>query len=357
MRITWRRAIPALAAAAGITLASAGAAGTANAARTGPASPAVAALAGNAPAVAVSNHQIPGHEAAISCLTATRCVAVGYQTHRGGQIVVLVNGKKAGNSRLPPGQGLLAVSCPTRLGCWAVGVRKGGLNFVKLGPHGTITRLMAVTGRGIAAARLNQISCVSMTSCELVGSGFFNTGAPSVQLASWNGRKLRLTPDSDNGNFLVKDVGGLSCWQTTCVTVGTTISDSTHDFGFILTIKHGTPGKVDFGPANKWFLSAVSCVSSSTCYAVGSGVVVTVTDGAYGSVQPESAGAGTIECARTTCWAAGIHTLEKITSGAVTGSHVTDTAVLAFTGIARRGTGFAAIGEARSRTASVVATG
>src|SRR5260370_40731383 len=137
-----------------------------------------------------------------------------------------------------------------------------------------------------------------MSSGELVDSGFCNTGAPSVQLGSWNGGKLRLTPDSDNGNFLVKDVGGLSCWQTTCVTVGTTISDSTHDFGFILTIKHGMPGKVDFAPANKWFLSAVSCVSPSTCYAVGSGVVVTVTDGAYGNVQTEPTAAGGIERAR-----------------------------------------------------------
>lgn len=157
------------------------------------------------------------------------------------------------------------MSCPTRFGCWTVGVRKGGLNFVKLGWRGTITRVIAVTGRAVAAARLNQISCVSMTSCELVDSQSFLSGpASSVQLGSWNGRKLKLTPDSDHGNFFFIDAGGLSCWQTTCVTVGTTVSGSTHDFAFILTIKHGTPGAVHFAPANQWFLNAVSCVSYST---------------------------------------------------------------------------------------------
>jgi hypothetical protein len=270
---------------------------------------------------------------------------------------VLVNGKVARVSYVPAGR-LLSVSCPTRFGCWAVGSRKGGLNFVQLDGRGAITRQIAVTGPGVAAAGLNQISCVSMTSCELVESQFFGTGGPaSVQLGAWNGRKLRLTPDSGGGNFDVVNEGGISCWQTTCVTLGSTFSDSVTDFAFIVTIKHGRPASVDFAPANKWFLTAVSCVSYSTCYGVGYGLVGTVTNGHYGNVQSAAVGFDEIECAGTSCWAAGGNTLQMITGGAVTGSPLTDTVPIHFISIARRGTGFAAIGEARSRAASVVAFG
>jgi hypothetical protein len=64
-----------------------------------------------------------------------------------------------------------------------------------------------------------------------------------------------------------------------------------------------------------------------------------------------------IECAGATCWAAGQDTLQKITKGVVAGSPVTDTAVQSFTGIARRGTAFAAIGETHSARVYDVVTG
>jgi hypothetical protein len=86
-------------------------------------------------------------------------------------------------------------------------------------------------------------------------------------------------------------------------------------------------------------------------------VVVTVTDGDYGNVQNATVGSRGIECAGATCWAAGQDTLQKITKGLVTGSPVTDTAVQSFTGIARRGTAFAAIGETHSARVYDVVTG
>ncbi len=353
MNIMCRWVVPVLAAAAGFSLGVAGACGAAEAA--GVSSPAVPGVPGSAQAAMVSNHKIPGHESAISCLTASRCVAVGYEDHR-GQVVVLINGKKAAVSRVRAGS-LVAVSCPSRFGCWALGLRKGGLSFVELGRYGTITRQIAVTGRAVAAAGLNQISCGSMTSCELVDNQYYRQPVGSVQLGSWNGRKLRLTPDSDDGTFYLLEVGGISCWKTTCVTVGTTISDSTDNYSFIVTIRHGKPAAVDFAPANEWGLHAVSCVSSSTCYAVGAyGIFATVINGDYGTVENGPAGNHEIECAGSTCWTTRRGILWKVTNGAI-GPPITDSATPDFTGIARRGTGFAAIGETTSGTATVVATG
>ncbi len=76
------------------------------------------------------NHQISGTERAVSCQTAARCVAVGsgVDDHRAAsQVVALVGGKQARVTVVRSAWNLVAVSCPSRAGCWAMGVlRKGG---------------------------------------------------------------------------------------------------------------------------------------------------------------------------------------------------------------------------------------
>ena len=167
MTITLRRAMPALALVAGIALANGAAIHAATAAAAGPLSPAVAH---ETAAIRPVNHQIPGLEGAISCLTAYWCVAVGRGTHH-GQIVVLAKGRQAGVYYIPSGQ-LSSVSCPTRSRCWAFGAARGGMIFFQIGSAGTSKRirvLSRITAKLPAAVSMDQISCVSMTSCELDG--------------------------------------------------------------------------------------------------------------------------------------------------------------------------------------------
>jgi hypothetical protein len=357
MTMTLRRAIPLLAAVAAITMTSAPVAGTANAANTGPASAAMPGLPVSAAAVTVSNHQVSGIMAAISCLTRSRCVAVGYGKHR-GQVVVLVNGRQAGVSYVPAG--LFSVSCPSRSGCWAIGVRKGGADLVQLSRAGKVTR--QITAKVPSSVSLLQISCVTMTSCEIVGDnpsivGNFNLG--TIEVASWNGKKLKVTNAGTAGAIVYGE--GTSCWQTNCVVVGTVQLDSTTAAGFILTIKRGKPGKLNLTKLKRDFLVAVSCVSSSTCYAASSdGFVVTLKNGVAGFEQSEPVGLTSIECAGATCRAVGQNVIFTLTNGVATGSSVVDKAVSGFRGpncIARRGNGFAAIGSAHTRGASEVVTG
>jgi hypothetical protein len=335
MRIRWMRA--ALAAAGTGLIAAAGAA---------PVSAAATA--------AVSTHEIPGHEGAISCLTVFRCVAVGSGS-TAGQVVDIYKGRFAGSVRVLA-QTLTAVSCPNQLGCWAIGPRTGVLNFVEIGRNGTVVRQIAVSGRAVSAAGLNQISCVSMTSCELTDSYFVSrNNVQTAELATWNGRKLRLTPARD---FVqLRYVSGPSCSRTSCVVVGAVTSNSVSLAPFVLTTVRGQPRAPSFLSPVRWYLNAVSCASAATCYAIGSGAVVTVTDGVARSIHAGPANWSGIECAGATCWAVGSDTLVKIIGGAVTGAPVTDTATRGFTSIARRKNGFAAVGSSRSGTASVVATG
>jgi hypothetical protein len=369
MKLRMRLAIPILAAVAGVMLATCAAAGSAGAASAGPAQ---RNTASGAAAVAVSNHQISGNEAAISCLRPSRCVAVGYGRHH-GQVVVLINGKQVRLSYVAAGK-LFAVSCPSREGCWAIGAGKGGANLVQLGSTGRVWLgsigkvIRQVAVKLPAGVTLSQISCVSMTSCEMAGQNN-STPTGAIDVASWNGRKLHLTGFAPFGSYT--SMGGISCWQTTCVAVGNVGEGSALSTGVTVTVKRGRPGPLQMTNMNNDLFAAVSCVSSSTCYAAGSngdGIVVTLTNGIPVHKQDFPWFMFGIECAGATCRAAGddfAHPLNNgvivtLTNGVATGSPVVDHAVSGFLspgGMARRGNGFAAIGGARTVGSSVVATG
>ncbi len=105
-------------------------------------------------------------------------------------------------------------------------------------------------------------------------------------------------------------------------------------------------------------LADVACVSSSTCYAIQFSyppgyhppvtyAVLTLQDGVPVNTQDEPAGALAIECAGTTCWAAGGSACVMIKNGVPASTPVTDPTV-SVRSIARRGNGFAAVGAAVS---------
>jgi len=348
--IRWAVAVSALAAA--VMLVTGGPAGAASTASTGSSAP-VAARA--AAAGALGNYRISGDEDAIGCLTAHRCVAVGYGGGKApGQVVTVVAGKQVRVAVARTASNLVAVSCPNRFGCWAIGPPRTGRRswvLVKIGPTGSIAEVTSV--RLPVGVTLTSISCTSRTACEVLGiTSEAATGWDNWYLAAWNGSKLSHRTVVGTGEYLAQP-GGVSCWQATCVAVGAWYCPGSACYEWtygIMTTNGGKLEKAAFLSTAGTF-SGVSCVSASTCYATTSNGIVTLDDGTVTATESEAV-SGSIECDGTTCWDAGMANgaaaFVMITNGAPTGTPVPDPALTAasFPSIARRGSGFAAVGEA-----------
>lgn len=357
MKMTLRPAVLVSAVAACVTLVTCGPTGAAGAASAGSSSLVAARAAAGGK---LGSYRITGIERAIGCLTAHRCVAVGYGGGRApGQVVTVTAGRQVRVSVVRLASNLVAVSCPSRFGCWAIGTpRTGDRDYVlvKIGRAGTVSR--ATTVRVPGGVELSSISCTSMASCEIFGTARSAKFLNKWYLASWSGRKLSHPYMAGLVDYDVP--GGISCYQATCVAVGAWIGESGGSPGgdTILTTKGGTLGHVAYpGGAG---LSGVSCVSSSTCFVTTLDTkVATLTGGAMGSTQNLPLYAGTsIECDGTTCWAAGLSgnppypaEFVMLSNGMPVGSTLTGRGLTvpspaAYPAIARRGNGFAAVGAA-----------
>ncbi len=356
-----RRAVLVLVAATSMTLVTGGpawAAGAATAGRSAPVTVRTAAAAG------LVNYQISGAERAVGCLTAVRCVAVGSgirDGRPGGQVVEVVGGKQRRVSAVRYSLGLYAVSCPSRAGCWAMGMRKRSPTqlMVQIGPAGTVTRVIPV--KLPAGVPLNFISCSKMTSCEVWGA-IPNYANNAFYFGRWTGKKLRLHGGLGGGDSA--GTGGLSCWQATCTAAGGWCDDDCYNSGdFVIITERGRLVKVIPIPTSIGMVN-LSCVSSATCYLDGGTTVTTLDDGVPGTTQvmpvypPDGGPADVpdIACAGATCWTTGPapdhpggpeaeSVFVKVTDGVPASSVVVDTAML-WPSITRRGNGFAAVGEA-----------
>jgi hypothetical protein len=199
-----------------------------------------------------------------------------------------------------------------------------------------------------AGTALRVISCASMTSCQVAGSG--NRGRPAaVETGTWNGRRLRLYRVKVTGSSRVT-MTGISCWHADCAAVGSALA-GTGPSDLIVTTKGGKPATLNTDSG--YALSAISCVSATTCYAAGAAVLVTVTRGAAADAQAVGGWNGTaIECAGSRCEAGGgevsgpanADVLVSI-SGGTAGAPVIVQPGQGYTGITARGSnGFIAIG-------------
>jgi hypothetical protein len=322
-------------------------------------------------AAAVSSHLISGTETSISCLTMARCVAVGAGP-RGGQVVLLHNGRQARVTVLRYRAALTSVSCPSKAGCWAIGPMTGrqkgvvvGVLLVKIGPTGTVIKTIRVTVP--TGNVLTQIWCRSMTACQI--QGLNDTGDfPALLFSPWNGKRWRL--DSFGFGDEGSGIGGFSCWQTTCVVVGWSYFNSVNEEAFAWPFHNGVAGAINdkgppstsLAPGHQTMLEAVSCVSASTCYSVGlspaGGIAVTITKGVPSATnEPVPFVARAIACVRVTCWAILGNEIVTLRGGVVTGAPLTDHAVSKFAGITAHGNGYLAIGAATKRGESEVVIG
>jgi hypothetical protein len=228
---------------------------------------------------------------AVSCPSANVCFAVGFQStslvFESGHDAPLAerwDGKRwtIESTPLPPDAGeasLESISCATAASCVATGVSDGSSGqipgFVEQW-NGTTWRLDANPSSWSQADQLADVSCTSATTCMTVGQddvGYHDDESTAFAPLSeqWNGGvwRVRSVPDPKPGGLL----SAVSCARATaCTAVGEIYSPAAYtSYGIVAEGWNGRKWSLESAPAQKGgSLNSVSCISTTTCMAVGS---------------------------------------------------------------------------------------
>jgi hypothetical protein len=211
----------------------------------------------------------------VSCTSPTFCEAWGGAAPSlGGQnLAEQWNGLSWHLQTVPPNSNALSVSCVSATFCEAVGLgfADAASAWVWNRSSWTAQTLPSQIGSG----SLRGVSCVSPAFCEAVGVNF-GVGGPGSSLAAvWNGSAWRVQPSPNPAKAAVTDLNAVSCASArSCESAG----------DFEILSQGNTPQAVAEGwNGSAWLLqqaaaprgatdnvlSAVSCVSTTFCEAVG----------------------------------------------------------------------------------------
>ncbi len=214
----------------------------------------------------------------VSCTSPAACTAVGITDNSGGIGFTLgerwdgtrwtVQTTANQTSGVPDNQGLAGVSCTSATACTAVGgwVHEGlfGGTIAEAWDGTTWTLQSAPAPSDLPS--LSGVSCTSPTACTAVGSN-----GPGVTLAErWDGTSwtIQSTPSPPSSHL-----AGVSCTSATaCTAVGSSTTSGTSEplveawDGTSWTIQTTPPVPHAAGGAK---LASVSCISATTCQAVG----------------------------------------------------------------------------------------
>jgi hypothetical protein len=222
----------------------------------------------------------------VSCRSTTFCEAVG-DSSPSGQNAEIWNGRSWSlqSTPAPPhsvGIALLAVSCVAANRCEAVGdwLAPGGelpraLTLAEVWNGTAWTTQPTPNLHALPNNDLAGVSCPSARSCTAVGSNFDPVSAASATLAEqWNGTSwsLQSTPRPRSATFMA--LNSVSCAAANaCEAAGTLQQASEEALAESWNGRAWTiqRGVAPAGAANN-FLSAVSCVTASFCAAVGNGM-------------------------------------------------------------------------------------
>ena len=258
--------------------------------------------------------------AGVSCTSASACTAVGFSNTSNGISVTLAerwNGSAWTIQHTPGpsgviGRNLAAVSCTSASACIAVGNYevKGHIQLTLAESwNGTAWSVQTTPNpSGAEASFLDGVSCTSASACTAVGYYVNSTGAQVTLAETWNGTawSVQTTPNPSDA------VGGsglsaVSCTSASaCTAVGDYFTSSSQ-----LTLAeswNGTAWTIQTTPSpdGGGFLNGVSCTSTSACFAVGSyyttsGAPLTLSERWNGTVwavkttpNPSGAGGGSL---------------------------------------------------------------
>ena len=220
----------------------------------------------------------------VSCTSPTFCVAAGYYTPSDGGSQTLVETwdgtswtlTSSANSSSSQGNYLQDVSCTSPSFCVAVGVyQTGGVSSVNqtLVETWDGASWAVVTSPDTSPSEFNSldaVSCTSPTWCVAVGN-YDDTTPLQTLVESWDGTAWSITPSPNSSTSEINYLSGVSCLSTTsCEAVGVHFT-STNPVplaeswnGATWTIEP-TPAPGSNGDA----LISVSCTAPDSCVAVG----------------------------------------------------------------------------------------
>ena len=154
---------------------------------------------------------------AVSCLSASHCIATGTGSHGVG-FTDAWNGRSwrlLPSAGRPPVGDASALSCVTTSYCLAVGGGGPARPIAEFWNGTSWTRLHPVIPTGTTSITLDSVSCASITDC--MATGTVTAGSAATALAeTWNGSSWTVTPPSGLAEFV-----GVSCPSSSeCLAVG-----------------------------------------------------------------------------------------------------------------------------------------
>jgi hypothetical protein len=219
---------------------------------------------------------------AVTCATASFCVAVGLQDEGAGgePLIEQWNGTAWSviTGDVPPASTnntLNSVSCAGQSFCMAVGsTETGALAEMWNGSTWAATTVTPPTDFN-GAVYLSSVSCVAANSCQALGTGFAVV-TPTEFGERWNGTAWSAVPAATPKTAADQEIAasGMDCISATqCLAVGTTAFGSPDSAPFAERWNGTTWSLADTGLSTTLpggsFLSSMSCVRASFCEAVG----------------------------------------------------------------------------------------
>jgi hypothetical protein len=173
---------------------------------------------------------------------------------------------------------LAGVSCPSAASCTAAGfyVDSSGIQqTVAENWNGSTWAIQAAPSpSGSVGADLYGISCASMTNCAAAGQSVNSSGATVTLAESWTGGTWAIEATPSPSGATASGLDGVSCVSaTSCTAVGLYVDSS----GIQQTLAESWNGgtwAIEATPnpsgASDSILNGVSCASATSCTAVGS---------------------------------------------------------------------------------------
>jgi hypothetical protein len=227
----------------------------------------------------------------VSCTTTTNCLAVGSYSVGSNGVEAFAeqwNGTAWTLLTLPSPQGdiLTSVACVSASSCMAVG-NDGTSDVVALLWNGSSWASETVpTPAGSFLSFLRSVSCVAVPSPSCIAVGGYVTGSESSEDAStladaWDGTSWTLQAPQNPSGYSNNQLTGVSCISSTsCTAVGeatnlgpgqpgtyVTVAEAWNGTGWALQTIPDDAGNNGTTTDN---LDAVDCTSASFCIAVGS---------------------------------------------------------------------------------------
>jgi hypothetical protein len=220
----------------------------------------------------------------VSCSSPTACTAVGsYEPHSGGTLPLVerFDGSKITIQPTPAPGPLVAVSCPSASYCVAVGQSTTGQSppFAMSWNGSTWTVQTLAAPAGAFDVGVSDVACSSPSACTAVGSYAPDQGLGSqsgVTLAErWNGTAWSVQQTDDPSDATTAGFSGVACVSDgSCQAVGDysvegnpplTLAESWNGSSWSL---QATP-EPSVTPETLSYLSSVSCTAPWSCTAVG----------------------------------------------------------------------------------------